>query len=565
MARRQSRRSKTPISTNSGMFLTPAGCIGLNEREMSDDRLLQCPSLVVSIQEKDPAKILPSIRNIVDKVAQNKLSTLMGELAAQGQLLQSEGGGEDGPGGNKGRRKKPGESESLYDKNAEYRARLRALVSWMRGNRVYEGFDVRLPKLPMPKDKKWFVMNGPVYVFLRNHLGFENMDIKKPQNHTVVHVIFPSMAKDGMQILTYDNLGKSHLWINRILTYPSYATDIKENCSKPCAGQISKTGICGASVYPKEDDIKLDTKLWNYNVYKVNEDYFPISKYFANSYIKGLTFSILPSDWDMFAVQVPPIIIKSDNNVWTMMLAPIGLIISQYNMPKYSIRVRDGQIAKRMVLEGNILTIYGISTMLKADEDNEVLWSLELIKDGVPPYSLHLQDDGQLVLYDGNNGMHQMPHLYAAFSDSSNGNDSADYNSKYGRNQDISFDAYDPNDEYKRRLMQLMEWMRVRGLMQRFIPDIPKVVKYIEFEFEELGPNAPFDPAINYRTRLTELLSALHKNFPNITIPSDVEVNEILNNVSKPRPKYVSETGRVRDSPYDPSSVRADRIKQLGL
>ncbi len=542
------------------LFAKWIACMGLMQREIDENRFAECPCLLLTVQQRSPANLLETMVHIIQQVSQNKLAELRAYLASKGLTGEATSAQND----SSFFKKNAGATVSSYDKNAEFRARLRALKRWLQENRGQEHFDIGLRALPLVGDAAngWFEMNGPIYIFMQNW-----------EKDIVARIVFPSLTKEGAPFLNYDNLAKSHRWIDRLINSVLYTSGA--NCNASCNnGPISYTRYkynwrkarcmrkkfympCGNAARPKK--VKGDTKLWNSAVYEVNLNYPAIASYFRNARIKQPVYSILPSDWDMYAG--PRYILMSENRKWFMMLQgnTFGVYENKKNQDlvafsrgqvkkfggvyKYGIKFKGTGI--RVALETGVLTIYGIPASGRSADDNEILWSMELAKEGVQPMALYLQDNGKLSLFDGDNkNVLDAPALDAVLD---------------RKEKEVVFGAYDAGDEYKKRLMQLLDWLRVRGLIQEYIP--ATVAQYVSqnLEFDELAPDAPFDASVDYRRRLLALFELLHKTFPNMILPSVEEVNAVL---SATLPDTEVSVGRVH---YDSDKVLAERIAKLGV
>lgn len=543
------------------LFAHWIACMGLIQREIDDDRFTECPCLLINVQQRGPADLLTTMIYIIQQVGQNKLTELRAFLASKGLGVKDDTVTRSSD--DKGKTTIASATTAGYDKNAEFRARLRALKRWLQRNRghSYEGFDIGLKPLPV-ENEGWFEMNGPIYIFMQNW-----------GNDIVARVVFPSMTKEGAPFLNYDNLAKSHRWIERLINSSLYTNGAA--CDAPCNNSIITHSDykynwrkarcmrkkfympCGNAQRSKKVDG--NTKLWNSAVYEVNVAYPAIASILNKARIKQPVYSILPSDWDMYAGA--RYILMSENRKWFMMLAgdTLGVYENKKNQDlvafsrgqvnnfggvyKYGIKFKGTGI--RVSLETSVLTVYGKPATGPSTDDNEILWSMELAKEGVQPMALYLGDDGKLMLFDGDNrNVLDAPAFDAVL----------DHTEKT-----VEFGAYSQEDEYQKRLLQLLDWLRARGLMKEYLP--ATVVQYVvqELEFNDLAPDAPFDEKTDYRGRLLALFEILHRTFPNLVLPSDEEVKTFF----ETRATYEAEENATNVVEYDPTKVMARRLTEL--
>lgn len=541
---------------NGEVFAKYMACMGLVQREIDEQRFNECPCLLITIEKPTDALLTSAIENIIQMVSQNKLNDLLSQLTAESATRSGLGTGVET--GVRTETSVASEWRIPYDPNAEFRTRLLALREWLRRMFGYETFDVGLKALPLIEED-WFVMNGPVYIFLQS-----------TTTGGLARVLFPSMTKNGSQFISYDNLAKSHRWVDRFINSVIYTTSA-DGCNMPCTNYTTTYSSyrynwrmarclrqkyymrCGRSDV-KTGDSK-DPKIVHSAIYEVNLNYSPIASGFARATIRAPVYSILPSDWDMYAGTRQ--MVMSENRKWFMVLKgdTLGVYENRNNVDLVAMtRTEPSTItgvfyygikfagqASRLVLESGVLTIYG-KPMVGAFDDNQILWKMELAKEGTQPMALYLHDNGQLSMFDGDN---------------KNVLDMAALNEQLDRTERVvEFAAeYNPADEYKRRFQQLLDWLRVRNLLYEYLSDTNVTIDYQGIHFEDMSPSAPYDRTINYRQRLLDLLVVLQIKYPTLTLPSDEEVQRVFSIT------YQHENEST--TAYDPVQVRAERVRAL--
>lgn len=556
-----------------GVFARSISCMGLIDRELEANRFQECPCLHIPILKNTVQELKDTIITVVRLVSQDKLSELMSIIQ-----LYSEDSGTALPSLNLGlstslakfswdtllNRNKTAQEAAMYNRDADLRARLQALRTYLqrRGTSIIEPFDVGLPSLPVATGTSWFTMNGPVYMFLQNR-----------PNGILCRIIFPSMSKQGKPILNYDNLGKAHRWVERIINSILYTKDV--NCNTACAKTpVTFSGVkkgfpkcyrykyfmpCGSLNTSKKR--KKDAKLEYYSVYQLNTSHPAVATFFRTSRIRDTIYSILPSDWEMYVGT--RYMLMSENKQYFMMLMKdrLGVFFNQKKedlvklnrgeakttkgIYKYGIRFKG--VATKMILESGVLTVYGDDPSNEDQED--ILFRLELAVEGAPqPMALYLHDDGRLSLFDGDN------------KNALNMETLDKHLDKREEEMTVTRD-YDPNIDYRERIERLLQWMRARGLIQTIIMPGAEgndaLLQKLRIDYADLAPDAPFDPMINYRERVMHLFGFLRARYPNLALPSDTTMQVKL------RTPVMYQDEAQNTTPYDPKIELAQRTYTL--
>lgn len=553
------------------VFAKSISCMGMIDRELEANRFQECPCLAIPIIKNTVQELKDTIVTIVRLVSQNKLAELMSTIpmyTEEGPAL----GGINGLGlsltdfsWDKLMGKDMKVEAPLYNRDADFRARLQSLRTYLRarGTNVIEPFDVGLPTLPVPENTSWFTMNGPVYMFMQNK-----------NNGLLCRIIFPSMSKQGQPILNYDNLGKAHRWVERIINSILYTSGV--NCNTPC----TKTPVTYSSVkfaFPKcyrykyfmpcgskntAKKIKPGSKLEYYSVYQLNLSHPSIAPYFSTSRIRDTIYSVLPSDWEMYVGT--RYMLMSENKKYFMLLMKdrLGIFYNQKNedlvklnrgeakqtkgVYKYGIKFKG--VATKMLLESGVLTIYGVDP--SNEDQDDILFRVELASNGATqPMALYLHDDGRLSLFDGDNKNALNATTFEAVLD------------KREEVMSITRD-YDPNVDYQQRIQRLLQWIVARKLVETIImpnaENIGELMQKLSISYSDLSPGAPFDPTVNYQERIMHLFGYLRSQYPNMALPSDTTLQTKFKSAS-----VTYENELQNQTPYDPNVERNARLAQL--
>lgn len=523
---------------------------------MQPSRFDQCPSLHIPVTGNTIAKLQETIRMVIQYVSENKLSELMDKLRASNSLFIPENVDAAAiEASSSSSKRKKGKKENYFDVNAEFRARLLALIQYLKNRNLYEAFDVQFPSLPVPAETPWFKLNGPVVLFLQNRGAT-----------MLCRIIFPSMTKEGQPIMSYDNLAKSHRWTDRLMSSILYT--VGSLCNTPCLGTPvaysrvkRRKGKCIKDKYfmpcgYMNFDWKKSFRIENYTVWQVNTNHASIKSYFNKSTIKDMVYSILPSDWEMYVGARYMLISENKKYFMLLMRDRLGVFHNHKNenllalnraeakqtrgLYKYGIRFKG--TATKAIIEAGVLTIYGDDG--KGDE-NAMLFRLQLAKGGVQPTSLFLHDDGSLSLFDADNkNVLDLSALDAILD---------------RQEQELTLRDYDPNMDYRERILRLLQWLKARNLISSIImpgdETSSEILKKLQIEYEDLTPDALFNPLINYQERVTTLINQLRVQYPDISLPSESTVNMKFN--------VTYETEAEAEIPYDPLVDLGQRTKLL--
>lgn len=527
------------------LFATSVACMGLNLREIEADRFEKCPCLQIHLLKPSTNAIIKDFVTILDYLSQNKYGELMEYLRQNNSLFRRQGESSEGDDMFSWFSKKPLEPKSTYDKDAEFRARLQALIRYLKNMNRYEPFEANLPELPIPEGVSWFQLNGPVYMFMRNW-GFA----------ISCRIIFPSMSKDGQPLFNYDNLGKAHRWVERLMGSGSYLGGTR--CNQACVS-TPETLTKYRYGFPRckrnrifmpcgyiNSKFKKKEKIDNYSVYSVNLENPTIRKYFQNSRIKTILYNILPSEWDMYVG--PRYMLISENRKYYLILMPNLLgVFSNVSWGKrgmsgrYMYGIRFKGFPTKVSIESGVLTIYGIDP---TSDNDDILFRLELNKGGQMPMALFLHDNGKLSLFDGNNvNVLNFDKLNALLDRTE---------------EEMILQGYDPNLDYRERIIRLLHWLKARNLISSMIlPNDDRVLKALKIEYEDLRPDSEFNPAVNYEERVYTLINMLRVTYPNMPLPS---MSTLQSKFTRPQIAYEDEGSL---PPYDPTKANQDRISQL--
>lgn len=528
------------------LFATSVACMGLNLREIEAERFEQCPCLQIHLLKPSTNAIVKEFITILEYLSQNRYGELMEYLRQNNSLFRRPGESGEGDDLFSWFSKKPLDSKSTYNKDAEFRSRLQALIRYLKSINRYEPFEASLPELPVPEGVAWFQLNGPVYMFMRNW-GFA----------ISCRIIFPSMSKEGQPLLNYDNLGKAHRWVERLMGSGSYLGGTR--CNQACVSTpetLTKYRLgfptckrnrffmpCGYI----NSKFKKNEKVDNYSVYSVNLENPNIRKYFQNSRIKSILYNILPSEWDMYVG--PRYMLISENRKYYLILMPnllgvfTNVAFGKRGMSgKYLYGIRFRGIPTKVVIESGVLTIYGEDP---TSDNDDILSRIELNKGGQQPMALFLHDNGKLSLFDGNN---------------KNVLDFDKMNNLFDRSEEeMILAGYDPEVDYRERIIRLLHWLKARNLISTLIlPNDDRVLKALQIEYEDLKPDSVFDPKVNYEERVHALVDMLRITYPDMSLPSlDTLASKFK------RPQIVYEDDGAALPPFDPKLATENRIALL--
>lgn len=535
----------TWVDSSGRLFANVVSCMGLNAREIEARRFEQCPCLQFHLLMRSPQAIIQELIIILQYLSQNKLAELMELLRQRKSLFVNTQRPEDADSMFSWFSKKPLKTQDAYDKDAEFRARLRALIQYLRSINRYEPFDSSLPELPVPEGVSWFQLNAPIYIFMRNWgWGIS------------ARIMFPSMSKDGMPLLNYDNLGKAHRWVERMMGSGSYVGGSK--CEMACTTtpeiftkyrfafpRCKRNRIfmpCGhINTKPKKDE-----KLDSYVAYHVNLSHPSIAPFFSKSRIKSLLYNILPSEWEMYPG--PRYALVSENRKYQLILMPTLLgVFKDVSWGKrgmsgrYMYGIRFKGISTKVSIESGVLTIYGVDP---SSDNDDILFRLELNQGGQMPMALYLHDNGKLSLFDGNNVNVLNFDKFNALLDRSE--------------EEMILQGYDPDLDYRERIIRLLHWLKARNLISSMIlPNDDRVLKALKIEYEDLRPDSEFNPAVNYEERVYALINMLRVTYPNMPLPS---MSTLQSKFTRPQIAYEDEGSL---PPYDPTKANQDRVSQL--
>lgn len=497
-----------------------AGCIGFTERDMDRAVFAQCPCLKIAVVRPSPLHVLETTIQIIKYVSENKLSELYTKLKKARVLLAAPKLA--GQGTNVAK-------SSLYDRNAEFRARLLALIRYLKSIRRYEPFNVQFPELPIPAGTPFFELNGPVYMLMQTH-----------GNVIIGHIIFPSMTKDGQPFVSYDNLAKSHRWVDRIISNPLYVGGAV--CKKECKNTLvvnRQAPFCGTWAPKKQP------KIDNFGVFQLNLNYPPIASYFKNSRIKSMNYSLLPSDWEMYAGS-KNLISTNKNYYLTLHGNFLAVFKKAGGRLKYVRGIKFAGIARKAVIENGELTIYGYSNSPDVDEPGEsILWQKQISEGGVQPFTLHLGDDGKLSVFDGDNKNVIVSDFESTF-------DTSDEDAEF------ILKEYDPTADYQRRLWAWLWYLWTNRIVRKIIlPDNANLLKRLNITYDDFVPTKPFDPMVDYQGRLHGLFRTLKTKYPGIVLPNKAKMLGVMPKVDL---TYENET---ISTVYDPAVDLTARIAYL--
>lgn len=538
------------------LFATSISCMGLIDREVSNQRFKECPCLHIPIKSPSIPELQKTVTTLVQYVSQNKLAEAIELLRQQGAYGEAEQANEDASTSswNFWSRKKVGVEASLYDRDAELRARLQALKAYLRSlNRYVETFDVQLPELPVAANQPWFVFNGPVYMFLQNANATSGFFCR---------LVFPSMSKEGQPILSFDNLAKAHRWVERLINSILYTNGT--NCNVQCANTpVSYSPLsfklpkcwryryimpCGWTNYSAGKGAKVE----NYSVYQLNMNHPKIKPLVDKARIRDIVYSILPSDWEMYAGARYMLI--SENRKYFMMLMRDRLGVFENRVNENLIALSKGEakatkglykhgfkfegVATKVIIEAGFLVVYGRSAT--SEDDNDILLRVQITNGGVQPIALYLHDDGRLSVFDGDN---------------KDVTDKGALDSMDRNEEEMMLSEYDPKIDYQQRILRLLQWLRARNLIQTILmPGDDKVLNTLLIDYPDLAPDAAFDPHIDYEERMIKLVAHLRSQFPGVSVPSDTTLQMKLS---------ISYNNDAPQAPFDPQANYEERTSKL--
>lgn len=368
-------------------------------------------------------------------------------------------------------------------------------------------------------------IHGPVYMFV----AFD------PEKGTIeAYLYFPSMTKEGKKWHSLHFIGLAHSWMYRLIFSPDYnillphtncalrVSDPKDSKSMGmmlgCRTEMSYSCVQSKRahkmmrIYHRRKPITYYPAAY-FRVYQLDLADPRLAKYVEDDSMKELRRDILSSDLDMFSGCRYMLI--SENRKYFMVLSNSWLTIfysygnesleglCRFNLiPATSIPVRmirfQGQMNSRMVIENGELTIYS-----DIWDDETIVFAKKVVLEGSRgPYALVLQNDGSLVIIDANNKV-------ASSKDGIMGS------ARLGRRGAEDLGEYDPIEDYRRRIINLIAYLRMYNLYKEIQTDknLPKdVAMYV---LQDGIP--PYNAQEDYKERLSNLVKYLiSKGYTNV-------------------------------------------------
>lgn len=515
-------------------FALPISCTGFREQEWN--RFETCPCLVLTVSDSTHKALTQRVIPVVKFVSENKLSEAQGMIADQQIALGIP----------------PTVMPTLprFDINLNLRQRLMWLVEYIRREK---GIPATLETFAGGSTEA-FTFHGPVYLF-----------VNVANNRFTCRIVFPSLDKQGQPWSNFDHLGKAHRWVDRLLNSSVYTH--LSNCNTSCETYAPPQP-------PRRRPVSIKTppsssygstiggspyqKTVSFTVYALNFEH-PSIKPFVSKHPNArnaLLYNILPTNWEMQPRCRQMLI--SENQKYYLMLQgnTFGVYENVRNEDLMRICREDGAPANgkfvfginlngkvtSAVLDKRELTISG-QTDPAMEED--VLWSLDIADASAQlPISLVLNNDGSLSVIDATNRNVMIP----TFLDYT----STDSTNKQGK----SYMGYDPDAVYQERIWRLIYYLEGRTLVSKIVLPDKESLKKLEIQYQDFTPTTPFDPSVNYKSRLQDLLNYLRGNYPNAQLPKEYNSSIIS---SKLQIQYADEAR----AHFDPKEVLMQRLQSL--
>lgn len=347
------------------------------------------------------------------------------------------------------------------------------------------------------------------------------------------HLFLPSMTKDARPWPTYHYLGMCHRWMYRLIFSPPYRmwkpkgtcvfsdtydktffVGCRTDADDPKDPTLANVPVGRTPMYDCVSSKKSHKKMRIYKkgrrregypaayfrVYRINLENENVAPYINPNSFTYLQRNMLPTDMEMFVgcryMLMSPnfkyfLILGSDRlslyeNVGKEDIVDLCL---RGRSPRTILPIKitffGGGYDTRLVFEENLLNIY--SKEYEGAEEKLVFSAAAVSQMAKKPIVLMLTDSGTLVSYDSENKLVGTGDLLGT----------------------VAMGPYDPNEDYRQRLINLIAYLRLVGRYKEEQPIDPNSVvplKAPEIVFENIPP---FNSSINYVERLKQLVESM--------------------------------------------------------
>lgn len=477
-------------------------------------------------------------------------------------------------------------------KAAEKRANANAprpagLFSALTGGAEADPADAWDAESNVPKPKP--VLHGPFIFLLANNT-----------DKTTIDILFyaPSHQRDGALQPNRNALAIGHRWVTRLLTGASYAVGdplYTTTVGGPKNTALSHVRTCyGAPEVPERVDLCTTRATYVVCGCTGSRGCTPKAKYVS----KNLSRATFNSIYVAYEVRLdhPDIAPLVTGGPKTLLRNALPYNTEMFARPSQTLHSENGRHVA--TLSGNSFRVNGKTILsaapgnarslminlgsLRLETDQDASRDLTVAFSGSAPFTLVLENDGRLRVYDysnrdvtdaeleaANRGVREpTPEQLRAIREAEDGEAAGP----------AAWGDWDPIADYRGRVDNLLNYLRIRNLLQNYDParfaHLPAgaataedriAYKRLTIAYGSYAQDTPYDPREDYEARLNRLVADLRRlGFTDAAVPTDPAELPKTDGATPPQYGTTAPISAAADA-YDAEADYAARLTRAGL